>query len=315
MNKNTEKPVIEVKKARENPIPYLITRMGAGLLDMVMIILVFLLIQVGSFHTIYHPLGYHNALRNARSVLANSGLYEVGEDNSYKSIVEVYNGETDIDNYFDPPLTNFFLTNERALDTDLYQKYTEAKTNSGLFMIDGNGDIVVKNSEDIENLLTFYTIQTTTAIKFVENDPLYIANSKQVFLITVFTYLIGGTFALLIFYLFIPLLTKDKATLSQRLFKIGLVDVKTNTKATKNQLLLRFTTLLLINMWMPLLIYARFNYFTYIPILITLVLIVITRKNQSVHCFLSSTRLVSTRDLIIPKRETIDAQNNTAQGT
>ena len=300
MNKESIANKVSEQPKKETQLPYLITRMGAGLLDLAMIILVFFALQLGAFHTIYYPLGYHQALNEAREILKESHLFIVAEDNSYNSIIEFYDNEMRPEDYYEPPLMNFYLTNERAQNADLFTTYEASKISSGLFVFDDEGNIVIKDMDRRENLKTFYERQVTNAINFLEKDPVYVAKSKQVFLITVFTYLIGGTFVFALFYLFVPLLNKDRATLSQLLFKIGLANTKTNTKATRKQSFIRFLILLLINLWMPLLIYARWSYFTFAPILITLILIVVTRKNQSIHCMISHTRLLSTRNQPIP---------------
>ena len=289
----------------ESPLPYLITRMGAGLIDLVFVLLTFIALQALSFQTVYHQLGYHSALVTAKNILADSGLFNVNENGEYLSLVDSYEEEADVITYYEVPLIQYFSTNPRAIKNNLLINYEQAKISSRLFYLDIDNQIKVADNTSQESLRLFFEIQIKKAIIFLENDPIYRDNAQKAFLITIFSYLTCGTLSFLIFYLLISLFTKDSTTIGQKLFKMGLMDVRVAAKATKNQVLVRFIVLVILNFWIPLLWYARVAYLSVFPILITLITIVLTKKNQGIHGMISATQIVSTRDVEIPKREIV----------
>lgn len=302
----------EEVKTRSDTIPYLITRMGAGLLDLFMIFLFFIVLQTAAFYTLYEPLGYHDALNTAQNVLLDSGLYIVDENNNFLTLVEEYSyDEEEVDSeivfleqYYDVPITKFYAENSEAITANKYDTYLSAKANSTLFILE-DGVYVVKEAAEISELKNFYELHYKSALAFLDKTPLYVINARKVFIISVFSNLGAASLSFSVFYLLIPLFSKYQQTIAQRQFKIGLIDTATSTRASRKQTLLRFIVLIAFNLWVPFLIYARFAYFTVIPVLITLVTIVATKNKQSVHEYASKTMLVSVREQSIPPRKVV----------
>ncbi|HPM08083.1 MAG TPA: hypothetical protein PLL60_04800, partial [Bacilli bacterium] len=77
-----------------------------------------------------------------------------------------------------------------------------------------------------------------------------------------------------------------------------------DTRVKKGQVAIRFVILLLFNIWVPILLFARFSYFTLIPVFISIVLMSLTKTFSGPHDYVARTYIVSNRDIVIPERST-----------
>jgi len=293
-------------KGRQLPKPYLLTRMGAALFDLVIATVLFGALQSGVYYGFYGPLGYHDALDGAQQVLSDSGLYVYDAQRGYLTITEVYDDTKSATENYDGPITAYYTTDLRAQQENKLDSYYAAKVASGFFELGIDEIPVLLDDVSDNSLKSFFGIEYGKAIVFLEQDPIYASGVRTTFFITLFSSLITITIATATVYLLVPMLRRNGQTPMQIVFKLGLADASSDTRVKRNQILIRFAILLLFNVWLPILLYARFAYFTLVPIFITLILMTITKASRGPHDFASNTYVVSLKDIVIPEKKKIE---------
>ncbi|HOJ44781.1 MAG TPA: RDD family protein [Bacilli bacterium] len=295
---------------RQLPKPYLLTRMGAALFDLLIAIIIFGGLQAGVFYGLYGPLGYHQALASAQEVLSDSGLYVYDAQRGYLTITETYDDTLTPSENYDNPITTYYSNDARAIAENKLDSYYVAKIASGLFEL--NDEQIPELLPDVSEtaLKSFYGAEYGKAVVFLEQDPVYVAGIRQTFLIALFSNLVTITLSCSIVYLLVPMLRPNGQTPMQILLKIGLADASSDTRVKRGQIAIRFAILLLFNVWLPILLYARFAYFTLVPIFVTLILMTITKASRGPHDFASNTYIVSLKDMQIPQRKQQEITNS-----
>lgn len=292
----------EVKnEGRKLPKPYLLTRMSAALFDFIIVVALFALFQTLMVVGLYQPLGYYTALDEAHVVLSDSNLYVYDHDRGYLTLTQTYDEDKTPTENYDPAITYFYTNDARAIAEDKLTEYYQAKIDSTYFNLGVDEIPVLKDGVDSDELKAFYQTEYSEAVNFLEEDPVYVAGLRRTFYITLFTALGSVTLAAGAVYLLVPLLRRNGDTPMQMLFKLCLADATSDTSVKRRQIVFRFGVLLLFNIWLPILLYARFAYFTLVPIFITLILMSVTRSYRGPHDFASGTYIVSCRDIVIPK--------------
>lgn len=295
---------------RQLPKPYLLTRMGAALFDLLIALIIFGGLQTGVFYGLYGPLGYHQAQESARDVLSDSGLYVYDAQRGYLTITETYDDTLTATENYDGPITAYYTVDARAIAANKLSTYYAAKIASGHFEL--NDEEIPELLPDVSDtaLKNFYGAEYGKAIVFLEQDPIYVEGIRQTFFIALFSNLVTITIACSIVYLLVPMLRRNGQTPMQILFKIGLADASSDMRVKRGQIAIRFAILLLFNVWLPILLYARFAYFTLVPVFVTLILMTITRASRGPHDFASNTYVVSLKGIVIPARNKSEIINS-----
>lgn len=290
-----------VEKPKKNlPKPYLLTRISASFLDFLLAVLLFVGLETTLYYTLFGPLGYHHLMDESQEVLRESGLYIFDEEKGFLTITEAYNEELTPEENYNVPITNYYTYDQRAIDDNLLNRYLASKEASSYFVEESEGVYVRAPGVEDETIKPFFVSAYNDAIKFLENDPVYVNGLEKTFYIFIFTSLFSATVAVGVVQLLIPLLMKNGQTPFKLAFKLCLADARDDTRVKKKQLIARFVVLLLFNIWVPILLFARFSYFTLIPIFVTIVLMSLTKTFSAPHDYAASTYIVSNRDIVIP---------------
>lgn len=303
---NHEKETIEiVETPKKNlPKPYLLTRIAASFLDFLLACLLFVGFEAALYFTIFEPLGYHQLMGESQAVLQDSHLYVLDDDSGLLTITEAYDESLSPEENYDVPLTFYYTNDVRAIADNRLARYHNSKLVSGYFVEESEGVFVRTDGADDAEVKTFFAGAYDDAVTFLETDPVYLNGVEKTFYIVIFTSLFSATLGMAIIFLLIPLLMKNGQTPFKLVFKLCLADARDDTRVKKGQVAIRFVILLLFNIWVPILLFARFSYFTLIPIFISIVLMSLTKTFSGPHDYVARTYIVSNRDIVIPERST-----------
>lgn len=297
-----ETPKAKVEERKYSlPKPKLLKRIGAAFIDFFLVLLLFIGVEAGMYYTVFNPLGYHSSIQNVHTLYDDSHLYVYSSSLGYLSLTEAYDDKKTPDENYDPYLVYYFSNDSRAIKENKLTTYKEEKLAAKtLFMLDDNNEIVRISGSDDSKAREFYKNSYDKAITFFESDPYYYQNAHRPFLIIIFTSLVSVVLSGSVFYLLIPLLRKDGETIGQIIYKIGLCNAKDDTKVKKSQIVWRFVILIALNYLVPILLYASFDYLTFVPVLITLAMISFTKSNIGPHEYFTKTYLVNKKEVEIP---------------
>ncbi|MFA5763019.1 MAG: RDD family protein [Bacilli bacterium] len=300
-SENTTTEIVE-KPKKNLPKPYLLTRISASFLDFLLIIFLFVGFEAALYFSIFEPLGYHRLMDESQQVLRDSHLYIFDEMRGFLSITEAYDENLTPEENYDIPITFFYTNDARAIENNLLEDYSSSKIASGYFVEVSEG-VFERTSEATDVLVkTFFVSAYDEAVDFLEEDPVYVNGVEKTFYIVIFTVLFSATLAVSVIQLLIPLLMKNGQTPFKLAFKLCLADARDDTRVKRKQLVIRFVILLSFNIWVPILLFARFSYFTLIPIFVSLVIMSVTKRFSGPHDYVANTYIVSSRDIVIPEK-------------
>lgn len=215
---------------------------------------------------------------------------KVKTDSKNYSYLPISNNELNLSNTdFDKYLTHFYTT------IDAMEKYNGYKEQSKLFTrVDDDSDLknakfVIKDDVEEEDEKNFY-IDTYGKVLYEEQYKKYdnyrIYNLENYINGMMMMCIYSGMFiATLVFYLLIPLITKNGQTLGKKLMQLGVVNIKDGLRAKKLSLIIRYMTFVIIELLLS-------NYLFFLPFIISTVLVVMTKKGQAGHDFTSRTAVV-----------------------
>ena len=109
------------------------------------------------------------------------------------------------------------------------------------------------------------------------------------------TILISLTIATSIIYLIVPLFRKEGETPAQIINKLCIIDTRKMSTIKKWQIVVRYLILLLFNYFMPVILFVEVGYFVPLTIIISLLMICITKNNLGPHDY-------ATQSMVILKR-------------
>jgi|GEM_PF-1162005 RDD family. len=291
----------EVKKNYKLPRPYLLKRVFSTLIDFLFIVAIFAGLEATMYYTIFEPLGYFSMVDKVHELYDDSHLYVYSDENKYQTITEIYDSNKTADENYDRPITEYYTYDERAISDNKLAEYKATKlANKTLFTSDALGNPIRISGSDESLAKEFYKNCYDAAIDYFEDNPEYYYNAKNSFYIIVGTVLFSTILSTGIIYLLIPLLRKDGETPSQIILHIALCDGRDDTKVKKKQVIIRYVVLLIWDFVIPILFYSTLNYFTLIPVLITLAMVCFTKSNSGPHDYVSKTYVVDKKDLDIP---------------
>lgn len=299
----------EAIKKYSLPKPNLLKRLFSALVDFFFVAILFAGLEATTYYTLFDKLGYHAMIDEVHELYDNSHLYAYSEKNGYQSLTDTYNDTKTPDENYDPYITYYYTFDARAIKSNKLETYKSDKLAAKtLFTFDDNNEIIRIEGSDDKTAKEFYSNQYDSAISFFESNPKYYQNAQKPYYIIVYSCLINVLISGAIFYILIPLLTKDGATISSLIFKLGVADARDDTKVKKSQIVIRGVVIILMNYIIPILLYASFEYFTLIPILISFGMINFSKNNLGPHDLLSRTYMVNKKGLVIkdtPEKEVV----------
>lgn len=108
--------------------------------------------------------------------------------------------------------------------------------------------------------------------------------------------------SLVIFYLLIPMLSKKHQTLGKRILNLEVIDAKTSQNASKMQILIRFAAITLIEFLLSMILSGLL----YLPLLVSIIMMVITLNQSTIHDYISGTRVIEIVDNVYINEEAIN---------
>lgn len=292
--------VVEPPK-KSLPKPYLLTRIAASFLDFLLAVFLFVGFEAAVYFTLFDTLGYHRYVAEAQEVLRASPLYVYDTEKGFQTITETYNVQLTPEENYDVPIIEYYTSDARAITDNCLYRYNNSKIVSGLFVEESEGVFVRDGDATDAEIKTFLTGAYDDAVAFLESDPVYVNGVNKSFYIIVFSCLFSATLAMSIIYLLIPLLMKNGQTPFKLVFRLCLVDARDETRVKRRQLVYRFLILLFFNIWIPILLFANFTYFTLIPVFVTVAMMSFSKSFSGPHDYVAKTYIVSARDVVIPE--------------
>ena len=108
--------------------------------------------------------------------------------------------------------------------------------------------------------------------------------------------------SLVIFYLLIPMLSKKRQTLGKRILNLEVIDAKTSQNASKMQILIRFAAITLIEFFLSMILSGLL----YLPLLVSIIMMVITLNQSTIHDYISGTRVIEVVDNVYMNEEAVN---------
>ncbi len=279
--------------------PYLVTRFGVGLLDLLVSIALVVGIQYLLAFLLFGPMGYYSAHDAIIDDLASSHLYYKTNENNYESFTIHYDDSLTPEENYEVPILYYYENCDYPMSKDALTNYERAKANSG-FWVNENGSWRRNDvTWEVVPVKAFLASQYEDACTLLENNPSYIKNVNHMVYVTYFTLLMSITIGSMPAYLIFPLLNKNGATPFQMIFKIGLADKCTDSAPKKSQIVLRYIFLLAFDFLLPEVWWYFFGTAKFgfgIPFFIDLAFMCLAPNNISIHDFISKTYVVSCRD-------------------
>ena len=128
-----------------------------------------------------------------------------------------------------------------------------------------------------------------------DSNPIYKKLVSKITALIALTILISLTIATSIIYLIVPLLRKEGETPAQIINKLCIIDTRKMSTIKKWQIVVRYLILLLFNYFMPVILFVEVGYFVPLTIIISLLMICITKNNLGPHDY-------ATQSMVILKR-------------
>jgi len=244
--------VKDKKKTSKYPQPYLITRFGAAFFDLLFVIVIAAVFQLGFYFTGFNMFNYQEKRTEIRELARESGLYVV-DGNSFVEVSKVYTENNDLIEQYEERITYFYTHDERAIKDNKIVEFKESKLITKYFTeIDGE---LVKSEIDQSYFLNFYKTEYDKALKYFQSNPTYILNANDTFMIFVGFGLASITLSCAVVYLLIPLLTKKKVTPAQGILCLMPVDYVKDLPITNKQTIIKFFVILFFEYWLPVLLF------------------------------------------------------------
>ena len=275
------------EKLSKLPKPFLLKRVWAGLLDIIFIVILAIGFEFVFSKTILNFSGFNSLIGETREMYLDSNLYIQSENNSY---IEYQKGDN-----LDKIIIQYYENDEYAKSMDCLDKYNESKINSSLFEYDNNGNIIEKLDIEKDKLDEFYYNEYQKAIDVFDSKGYYQNLLTRISSLFILTLLLAITLATSIIYLIIPLCRKNGETPAQIINNLCIVDNKSMVDIKKRQIVIRYLVILLFNYFFPILMYVKFSYFSTITILISVIMICVTKNNIGPHDYLSQSVVILKR--------------------
>lgn len=274
--------------------PYLISRFGAGLLDLAVSIALVVGLQFLLAYLLYAPLGYYSAHEEILNTYEESHLFFKTEAGDYDLLTDHYDNTKTLEENYDTPIVYYYSNVDYPKSFDKIGKYNTAKVATGLW--DSNNQRT--DTFDEMQAKTWLITQYNEAVSLCKNSPSYVNGINHMIYVTYFTLLISIVIGSLPCYLIVPLLNKRGATPFQLIFKMGLADKETDKQVKKSQIVLRYIVLLGLDFLLPEVWWYFFGgakYLFGVPFFADIAVMCFTPNNTSIHDLVSRSYVISVR--------------------
>lgn len=272
---------IVFKKAKK------LRRIGSAVIDLLFSLVLTLIIALFVSAIISRTSSYKNAYARYQEIMTDSYIYELN-DNGQAVI---------INNDYDNKITLFFDNHtENGIDY-----YNNLKKESGLFDETSPGVYVIKEGTDEKSLTDFYqsilrklTDSKQESYKYFNGYLTSVADAGDVYnrlySFLIIEIMISFLLAFLIYYLAIPMIRKDNRTFGKMMFRLQIYSKKENLQPKKIQIL--FRELVFIFFELLISIYTVVTFFVPVTLLISLIMAMFTKYDQSFHDLVCQTFVV-----------------------
>lgn len=180
--------------------------------------------------------------------------------------------------------------------------FNASKVDSELF--DESGlPLESAKEEDLKNYYFDQYQKVFESEKFKNYNDGYIYNlGDELNTIDIFKAYSSYFVSLVIFYLLIPMLSKKRQTLGKRILNLEVIDAKTGQNASKMQILIRFAAITLIEFFLSMILSGLL----YLPLLVSIIMMVITLNQSTIHDYISGTRVIETNDNVYINEEAVN---------
>jgi hypothetical protein len=279
----------------KRPSPYLITRIGSGLLDLVVVAIVTFALEIAWYYSIYPAAGYFDDISTGHKILEDSSLYVKTSSGAYEVISDHYDQSLTPEENYDTPIVYYYTNGAYPISKGKLAEYNTAKIDSTYYVYSGN-TIVRKEGITDDVVVKFLKDKYTAAVSFMDTDPAYVKCVNHAALISFWCMALSMSLSTAIIWLVVPLTNKKRASPFQLVFKEGLAETANDQMANRWQVVVRYLLILTIDFLLPLFCYYQWSYVMLFTVLIDIALECFVPKGRSFHDLLSFTYVVSTRD-------------------
>ena len=253
--------------------PSLYKRIFSGIIDVVFFLIITLGLELGAFYSVFESLGYRTYIENVQTMYKDSHLFTYSDKDGYLALNELDQDDVTTEDY-DNAIIYYYSTNEYAISNNALKQYNKAKLDSNLYDV-VDGEYVLKDVVSEESALKFLTNCYSDALDLFYSNPDFIHDSNASHNIILYGTLIVIILSSSIYYILIPLIIKNRVTLGEVMFRFVLVNNVSNTKATFKACIVRNVVFILFNIVATFLIYLYVDYLAFIPMFITILMLLL----------------------------------------
>ena len=255
---------------------YIVSRAGAAIADLLITVLTAVTLLFLINRAVLRPLGYEDLRERTRALYVASGLYDENLD------LLPYSAET-----YDAAIAAFY-----GHCPDGAEAYLRAREQSGLFTAPEGG---LRADADAAVAETFLTGEYEKARELLAKDPEVRSLSAKGMTMQLTAVFAAFSAALAGFYLAIPLCTRRRQTLGQRINSIRPADYKTLDPASKKQVVIRFLTFAVFWFYLPAALLFVIGGHVVVCVAALVIFNITFKYHRGIQDLLSSTIMVDAR--------------------
>lgn len=232
--------------------------------------------------------------------LVDSHLY-IQKENGLCYSIDIINDNNAMNaeeyiNYLDEKLTLFYTDEDfEYSNIEYYNNLKKEATNIFVYNEETNKYEYLENVSINEKLSFYKNAVANTIDKVLYNDPQIIELTNSILKNNITSLIFSFIISMIIFFLVIPLISKNGSTIGKYMFKIGVIDLKTKQIAFKGQTSLRFIIILL-EVLLSLMSFGG-------VLLISFSFTIFTKNNSALHDLVCKTTLVDLKQYKLPPLE------------
>ena len=280
------------EKIKKMTKPYLLTRVLAGLLDLVFLAILSFSLAFLSYGTVFKSIGYFDLINTQLTLTKESGLFVEYKENSYVSVDRYSQEYSILVKEYDSHITYYYSNDQVALKENRLESFNKAKADSTYFIYQ-DGKYILNEDASHKDVLEFYSNEYTKAIELFNSNETYINASYKSYRIVLYTIFIIMLIATISLYIIIPIFTKEGETLGYLIFKLAVIDSRDGSTVKRWQVIMSGIAFIAINFIITYFIYFMWQVFMPITPLISLVFLIFI--NRGPHDFMSYTKVVLKR--------------------
>ena len=288
---------IERKKASLN------NRLAAACLDIFILMMGFILLNNFFVTPIFNLASDYNQVYDTYvQELVDSRMYKEDENNNVIFVLDNFTLD-ELTTYDEIITYNYNLEEYSTNGPSALEEFKNSKTDmmKEYFTYDQETDTYTPNQDNESEILTFYSnaFNDLSSFLLVNNETLANAYSKLNFYNQIERF-ISILIVSIVLYIVIPLILKNGQTIGKKVLKVYVVECdKEGLGLSTSKLLLREGTFVVVEV-----ILSMFTY--YIPLILSLIVLVATKNRVSLHDVVSRTMVIDTLEDIPEKEEIVD---------